>query len=221
MELVTDVVDNGVHPLEVERTQQESWNDSVPKLLVVVALLLTYVEHVDVHENFDGFTFNFVKEVRSSPFLNMVVHEEVTTSSKEIPLATIVHPHHIAVHRVPTAPVDGSVTPPFAINSILDPVPAVPVPAFVADSVPVDSNIGTQNLLTYDAVPATVAIVSRSAPIAKYGKVLPQKSYLVWKSIGMKKFCINERGLLIPNLRGLWGNNFFRDKCGLPNYIFP
>ena len=164
LELFTDVLHDDVHLLEVEITQQESWDDSVPMLHVVVAPLLTYVKHVDVHENFDGATLDSVREVSSSPVLNIGMNEEVTASSKDIPSATTVHSHQIAVHTVLIAPVDGSVTPAYATNSVPDPVPAVP--AFVADFVPVDSNIGTQILLTDNAVSAAAAIVSRSAPIA-------------------------------------------------------
>jgi len=94
----------------------------------------------------------------------IVVNEEDTASSKDMPSTTVVHPHHIAVHKVPTTPFDASVTPAYAINSIPDPVPTVP--AFVADSVPMNSSTGTQILLTDDAVPAAAASVSSSAPIA-------------------------------------------------------
>ena len=142
LELVTDVVHDDVHPLEVERKQQESLNDSVPKLHVAAAPFLTYVEHVRY----------------------IVVNEEDTASSKDMPSTTVVHPHHIAVHKVPTTPFDASVTPAYAINSIPNPVPTVP--AFVADSVLMNSSTGTQILLTDDAVPAAAASVSSSAPIA-------------------------------------------------------
>jgi len=103
-----------------------------------------------VQENFDGATLDLVREVSSSPVQNMVVHEEVTASSKGMPSATFVHPLHIVVHAVPITPVDGSITPAHAINSVPNPVPAVP--SFVTDSIPVDSNIGTQILLTANAI---------------------------------------------------------------------
>lgn len=120
-----------------------------------------------MHENFDGATLDSVREVSSSAVLNIVVHEEVTASSKDIPSSTVVHPHNIVVHTVPTTPLDGSVTPTCLITSVPDPIPVIP--AFVADLVPVDSNIGTQLLLTDellltdDVVPAVVAIVSSLA----------------------------------------------------------
>ena len=95
------------------------------------------------------------------PVLNIVVHDEVTASYKDMPSATFVHPHHIVVHTVPTAPVDGSVIQAYAINSVPDPFPTTL--AFVADSVPVNTSLGTQVLLTEDAA---ATIVSSSAPIA-------------------------------------------------------
>ena len=144
---------------------------------IVVALLLTYVEHVDVHENFDGTNLDSVREVSSSPVLNIVVHEEVIASSKDMPSVTFVHPHHTAVYTVPTTPIDGLVTPSYAINSIPYPIPAAP--AFVADSVPVDSSIGTQILLTADAVPTATTIVS-SSPIAS--SLATQKVGIVYHS---------------------------------------
>ena len=58
LDLVIDVVHGDMHPLEVEKTQPESWYDDFRKLSVAAALLLTYVEHVDVHENFDGATLD-------------------------------------------------------------------------------------------------------------------------------------------------------------------
>ena len=118
-----------------------------------------------MHENFDGATLDSVREVSSSSVLNIVVYEEVTATSKDMPSTTVVHPHHIMVPTVPTTPLDGSVTQAYAINSVPDPVPVVL--AFVADSVPVNSSLGTQIVLTDDAVPADVAIVSTSAPIAR------------------------------------------------------
>jgi len=164
LELVTDVVHDDLDPLEVERTQQESWDDSVPNLPVAAAPLLTYVEHVDVHEKFDGATLDLVRKGSSSAVLNIVVHEEVTASSKDIPSTTVLHPHNIVVHTVPTTLFDGSVTPAYVINSVPDPIPAIP--SFVANSVLVDNNICTQLLLKDDAVPAAVAIVSSLAPTA-------------------------------------------------------
>lgn len=74
-----------------------------------------------MYENFEGATLDLVREVNNSLVLNIVVNEEDTASSKDMPSTIVVHPHHIAVHKVPTTPIDGSVTPAYAINSVLDP----------------------------------------------------------------------------------------------------